>query len=118
MDFHLRFKLNRIVDRLENMETNTVVHRDYREPSDENVTDSVQQLVNGGLKLENYQPIRDLEKIKQETSRQLESTHFSTNLEKQLAETVQRNTIASIDTAKDALDVAVNIAGLGTEQIF
>ena len=88
--------------------------RNYREPSDEDLDASVQQLVNGALTLENYAPIRKLERIQQENNQALARTDFSSQNEKRLAESLQRNTNGWIETAKDALDVAVNLAGLGT----
>ena len=88
--------------------------RNYREPNDEDLAASVQQLVNGALTFENYAPIRELEKIQQRDNQALASTDFSSQNEKRLAESLQRNTNGWIETAKDALGVAVNLAGLGT----
>lgn len=73
-----------------------------------------QQLVNGTLQLDNYRPILDLEKIKSDGDRALTGAHFSSLQEKKLADTLQRNTNAWIDTAKDGLSVAIDVSGLGT----
>ena len=74
--------------------------RNYREPSDEDLAASVQQLVDGALTLENYAPIRKLERIQQENNQALARTDFSSQNEKRLAESLQRNTNGWIETAK------------------
>jgi hypothetical protein len=95
------------------MKFNTTDLMNYPEPDDENAIFDAQQLVNGALKLDNYGPIRQLEKIKADNDHTLQLTHFSTSNEKTMAESLQRNTNAWIDTAKDVLCVAINVAGLG-----
>lgn len=87
--------------------------RNYLEPDDGDISSAAQQLVHGALKLEDYRPIRELERIKSTGDQALQSAHFSTNNEKKMAESLQHNTNGWIDTAKDTLSVAVNFAGLG-----
>ena len=82
---------------------------------DDDIKSAATQLACGMLKLDDYQPIRELERIRSESNQALETTQFSTSREKELAETVQRNTNGWIDTAKDTLYIAVNFAGLGKE---
>ncbi len=95
------------------MKFSTADSMNYPEPDDENAIFDAQQLVNGALKLDNYRPIRELEKIKFDSDQTLQLTHFSTLNEKTMAESLQRNTNAWIDTAKDVLCVVIDIAGLG-----
>ncbi len=95
------------------MKFNTTDSMNYPEPDDENAIFDAQQLVNGALKLDNYPPIQKLEKIKADSDRALQLTHFSTSYEKTMAESLQRNTNAWIDTAKDVLCVVIDVAGLG-----
>ncbi|CAF1149183.1 unnamed protein product [Rotaria sp. Silwood1] len=84
----------------------------YSEADDERVNFDAQQLVNGELKLENYQPIRELEKIKFEGDQAIQMTNFSTPQEKKMAESLQRNTNGWIDTAKDVLTAVIDVGGL------
>ena len=69
--------------------------------------------MHGILTIEDYKPVQELERIKLAGDQALVSTHFSTPHEKMLAECVQRNTRGWIDTAKDTLNLAVNMYGLG-----
>lgn len=85
----------------------------YLEPDNEGASSEAFQLVNGTLKLDDYSPIRELERFKSDGDRALQSAHFSTPREKQMAESLQRNTDSWIDTAKDALIVVIDVAGLG-----
>ena len=87
--------------------------RNYLEPNDQDISSVAQQLVNGALKLEDYQPIRELERIKSDGDQALQSAHFSTDSEKKMAESLQRNTNGWIDTAKDVVTVVVDVASIG-----
>ena len=85
----------------------------YLEPDNERISSDAHQLASGTLKLDDYPPIRELERLKSDGDRALQSAHFPTPREKQLAEGLQRNTNGWIDTAKDVLSVAVDVNGLG-----
>ncbi|CAF1604890.1 unnamed protein product, partial [Didymodactylos carnosus] len=84
----------------------------YLEPNDEDVAICAHQLVNGALALDNFRPIRELEKLKADGDRALETTLFSSPDEKNLTISLQRNTNAWIETAKDCLSVVINLSGL------
>ncbi len=95
------------------MEVSTTNSINYLEPDDEDESLHAQQLVSGALKLDNYRPIQELERIKFDSSQTLEMTHFSTPYERLMAESLHRNTNGWIDTAKDVLCVAIDVSGLG-----
>ena len=86
---------------------------DYREPENDDVQLDAHQLLSGTLQIDQYTPIRELERIKTDSHEALVNSHFSTPQEKKTAETVHRNTVGWIDTAKDVLTVGVDLVGLG-----
>ncbi len=98
------------------MECATTNSKNYPEPADEDVVLHAGQMISGELKLENYRPIQELERIKLDTDQTLKTAHFSSPQEKAIAENRQRNTNCWIDTAKDALCLAINVGGLGKTQ--
>lgn len=86
----------------------------YLEPdNNEEASSEAFQLANGTLKLDDYPPMRELERFKSDGDRALQSAHFSTPREKQMAARIQRNTDGWIDNAKDVLCVVTDVAGLG-----
>ncbi len=95
------------------MKFNSRDSMNYLEPDDEEVVSDAQQLMNGALTIENYRPIRELDRIRSNSDRILEMTHFSTPQERRMAESLQRNTNAWIDTGRDVLSVAIDVTGLG-----
>ncbi len=87
--------------------------KNYSEPDDEDVVSYAGQMISGELKIENYRPIQELERIKLDRDQTLKTVHFSSTQEKAMAENLQRHTNGWIDTAKDVLRVSINISGLG-----
>jgi hypothetical protein len=100
------------------MEVPTTNSMNYLEPDGEDESLHAQQLVSGVLKLDNYRPVRELERIKFDSSQALEMTQFSTPYEKTMAERLHRNTNGWIDTAKDVLCVAIDVNGLGNIKLI
>jgi hypothetical protein len=95
------------------MECATTNSKNYSEPDDEDVVLQAGQMISGELKLENYRPIQELERIKLDRNQTLKTSQFSSPQEKAMAENHQRHTNGWIDTAKDALCLAIEFGGLG-----
>ena len=84
----------------------------YREPENDNEDLRVQQLLSGTLQIDQYPPIRELQRIRADSDQALANSHFSTPQERKIAESCQCNIHAWIDTGKNVLESAVHCGGL------